>query len=83
MSENFIEEVKKRIKEVLPKVDREATLHKCTGHAFMKDTMMVVLAKGNDEFSVPVDRETWETTGCGTDEKAIMKFLDSVLNRRI
>ncbi len=79
MPSDFAKEVKERVEAVLPKVDSSATFKGCTDHTFMKDTVVVALSKNGRDITMPVDRETWEMTGCKTNDSAVENFLKEIL----
>jgi hypothetical protein len=76
---DFAKEVKARIEAVLPKVDKGVVFKACNEHRFMKNTFVVVLTRKGEERSMPLDRETWEKTGCKTDDAAVTGFLNMII----
>ncbi|MFQ5586179.1 MAG: hypothetical protein ACE5GF_05080 [Thermodesulfobacteriota bacterium] len=79
MPSDFAKEVKERLEAVLPKVDTGVVVKGCNDHTFMRNTVMVVLSKKGEERSMPLDRETWEKTGCKTDDGAVTRFLNVII----
>jgi hypothetical protein len=77
---DFVKEVKARIEEVLPKIDKGVVFKACNEHSFMKNTYVVVLTKKGEERSMSLERDMWEKTGCKTDDAAVRGFLSMVLS---
>jgi hypothetical protein len=76
---DFVKEVKERIEEVLPKIDKGVVFKACNEHTFMKNTYIVVLTKKGEERSMSLERDTWEKTGCRTDDAAVTGFLNMII----
>jgi len=76
---DFVKEVKGRIEEVLPRLDKGVVFKACNEHTFMKNTYVVVLTKKGEERSMSLERDTWEKTGCKTDDAAVTGFLSMII----
>ncbi|MCP3678411.1 MAG: hypothetical protein GY721_12730 [Deltaproteobacteria bacterium] len=76
---DFVKEVKERIEAVLPKVNKNVVFKACNEHTFMKNTYVVVLTKKGEERSMSLERDTWEKTGCKSDDAAVTGFLNMII----
>ncbi|MFQ5330439.1 MAG: hypothetical protein ACE5D4_10710 [Thermodesulfobacteriota bacterium] len=76
---DFVKEVKERIEEVLPKIDKGVVFKACNEHTFMKNTYVVVLTKKGEERSMSLEKDTWEKTGCKSDDAAVTGFLSMII----
>ena len=79
MANKFVKEVEERIRTVLPKVDTGVVVKGCNEHTFMRNTVVLMLTKKGQELSMPIDRSTWEETGCATNDEAVSSFLNVML----